>query len=155
MILNKSSVLSIVFFHWLVWRWREAARAAERSCCVAARWRKDNRSSRSRPVSDDEIVAKKPCVSKLSLASASRVLVIERRPPPPASTMSGTAAEVVIEEVWTPKAAAEVSALRQRQQPKSAKFAALAGGIPLAGAKSDDNLQPYRFPVIPARFCPH
>jgi hypothetical protein len=57
--------------------------------------------------------------------------------------MSDAAAEEVIEEVWTPKAAAEASALRQRQQPKSAKFSALAGGIPLAGSKSDDNLQPY------------
>ena len=62
--------------------------------------------------------------------------------------MSDAAAEEVIEEVWTPKAAAEASALQQRQQPKSAKFAALAGGIPLVGSKSDDNLQPYYFPLL-------
>jgi hypothetical protein len=57
--------------------------------------------------------------------------------------MSDAAAEEVIEEVWTPKAAAEASVLQQRQQFKSPKFAALAGGFSLAGAKSDDNLQPY------------
>jgi hypothetical protein len=55
--------------------------------------------------------------------------------------MSDAAAEEVVEEVWTPKAAAAADQ-EARRQPKSAKFAALAGGISLAGAKSDDNVQP-------------
>jgi hypothetical protein len=66
--------------------------------------------------------------------------------------MSDAAAEEPVEEVWTPRAAAaakqEDSALHQRQQPKSAKFAALAGGISITGTKSDDNLQPYVFRIL-------
>jgi hypothetical protein len=65
--------------------------------------------------------------------------VRERHPPAP--IMSDAAAEEVVEEVWTPKAAAAADQ-EARRQPKSAKFAALAGGISLAGAKSDDNVQP-------------
>jgi hypothetical protein len=63
--------------------------------------------------------------------------------------MSDVAAEEPVEEVWTPKAAAaakqEGAVLHQRQQPKSAKMSALAGGIVLNGTKSDDNLQPQVF----------
>jgi|LauGreDrversion4_2_1035121.scaffolds.fasta_scaffold1161247_1 hypothetical protein len=63
--------------------------------------------------------------------------------------MSDVSDEGPVEEVWTPKAAAvakqEGSVLHQRQQPKSAKLAALAAGIPLNGSKSDDNLQPQVF----------
>jgi hypothetical protein len=54
--------------------------------------------------------------------------------------MSNAAADDVVEEVWTPKAAA--AAKQEARQPKSGKFAALASGIPILGAKSDDNLQP-------------
>ena len=64
------------------------------------------------------------------------------------------AGEEVVEEVWTPKAAAAaaeaVSLNQQQQQPKSFKFAALAGGISLSGVKSDDNMQPF----APAPPCP-
>ena len=62
------------------------------------------------------------------------------------------AGEEVVEEVWTPKAAAAaaeaVSLNQQQQQPKSFKFAALAGGISLSGVKCDDNMQPFA-PALP------
>jgi hypothetical protein len=61
--------------------------------------------------------------------------------------MSNAAADDVVEEVWTPKAAA--AAKQEARQPKSGKFAALASGIPILGAKSDDNLQPCPPPPPP------
>jgi hypothetical protein len=73
--------------------------------------------------------------------------------------MSDTAPEESVEEVWTPKAAAaakqEGTMLHQRQQPKSTKFAALAGSIPLSGTKSDDNLQPQVFLHFGSNFLAH